>query len=156
MAKKTNVILFGIDSLRRDRMSAYGYNRLTTPHIDKFAEAGVLFENHFSPSIPTTPGYASMLTGMDCFGTDVVALRHNGPLGEHVKTLPEILLENGYNTTCVGFTGNPSARGFQKYLDYEAWQPDDSGRCPKAQNLNDVTIPELKRLAEEDQPFFLF
>ncbi|WP_285857714.1 sulfatase family protein [Neobacillus cucumis] len=154
--KKANVILFGIDSLRRDRMSSYGYHRLTTPHIDQIAKSGVLFENHFSPSIPTTPGYASMLTGMDCFGTDVVALRHNGPLGDHVKTLAEILGESGYNTTCVGFTGNPSARGFQKYLDYEAWQPDETNRCPKAGNLNDVTIPELKRLAEEDQPFFLF
>lgn len=156
MTKKPNVILFGIDSLRRDRVSSYGYSRLTTPHIDKFAEEGVLFENHFSPSIPTTPGYASMLTGMDCFGTDVVALRHNGPLGEHVKTLPELLGEHGYNTTCVGFTGNPSSRGFQQYLDYEAWQPDETGRCPKAENLNEVTIPELKRLAEDEKPFFLF
>jgi arylsulfatase A-like enzyme len=156
MKKKPNVLLLGIDSLRRDRMSSYGYNRLTTPHIDKLAESGVLFENHFSPSVPTTPGYASMLTGMDCFGTDVVALRHQGGLGGHVKTLPEVLEKNGYNTTCVGFTGNPSARGFQNYLDYESWNPDETGRCPKAQNLNEVAIPELKRLAAEDEPFFLF
>src|SRR5690625_349438 len=156
MTKHPNVILFGIDSLRRDRMSGYGYQRLTTPHIDKLAESGVLFENHFSPSIPTTPGYASMLTGMDCFGTDVVALRHEGPLTDQVDTLPEVLGSNGYNTTCVGFTGNASSRGFQKYLDYEAWAPDETGRCPKAENLNDVTIPELKRLAEADEPFFLF
>ncbi|MBW8349188.1 sulfatase-like hydrolase/transferase [Bacillus sp. IITD106] len=156
MKKKANVILFGIDSLRRDRMSSYGYDRLTTPHIDKFAKGGILFENHFSPSIPTTPGYASMLTGMDCFGTDVVALRHKGPLGDHVRTLPEVLSENGYNTTCVGFTGNPSSRGFQKYIDYEGWGPDETSRCPKAENLNNVAIPELKRLAGEDKPFFLF
>jgi arylsulfatase A-like enzyme len=154
--KKPNVIVFGIDSLRRDFMSSYGYHRLTTPHIDKIASEGVLFENHFSPSIPTTPAYAAMLTGMDCFGTDVVALRHEGPLGSHVKTLAEILGENGYNTTCVGFTGNPSSRGFENYLDYEAWIPDETGRCPKAENLNAVAIPELKRLAEEEKPFFLF
>src|SRR5690625_7507577 len=110
MTKHPNVILFGIDSLRRDRMSGYGYQRLTTPHIDKIAEKGVLFENHFSPSIPTTPGYASMLTGMDVFGTDVVALRHEGPLLEELKTLPKLLEEQGYNTSCVGFSGNPSSR----------------------------------------------
>lgn len=154
--KKPNVIMFGIDSLRRDHMSSYGYERLTTPHIDQFAQGGVLFENHFSPSIPTTPGYASMLTGMDCFGTDVVALRHKGGLGEHVRTLPEILNENGYQTTCIGFTGNPSSRGFQKYMDYDGWDPDETGRAPKADNLNKVAIPELKRLVENDQPFFLF
>ena len=154
--KKPNIVLFGIDSLRRDHMSSYGYHRLTTPHIDVFAKGGTLFEQHFSPSIPTTSGYASMLTGMDTFGTDVVALRHEGPLGEHVKTLAELLGDEGYNTTCVGFTGNPSSRGFQQYIDYESWLPDESGRSPKAQNLNDVAIPELERLAGEEEPFFLF
>ncbi|GGF99247.1 sulfatase family protein [Paenibacillus abyssi] len=154
--KKPNVIIFGIDSLRRDHMSAYGYSRLTTPHLDKVASEGVLFEQHFSPSIPTTPAYASMLTGMDVFGTDVVALRHEGPMGDHVQTLADVLGKNGYNTTCVGFTGNPSSRGFQTYLDYESWVPDETGRTPKAQNLNDVTIPELERLAASEEPFFLF
>ncbi|UOQ86931.1 sulfatase family protein [Gracilibacillus salinarum] len=152
--KQPNVILFGIDSLRRDFMSSYGYEKQTTPHMDKVADAGVLFENHFSPSIPTTPGYASMLTGLDCFGTDTVALRHEGDI--QGQTLAELLGEKGYHTTCVGFSNNPSARGFQNYLDYEAWLPDETGRCPKAQNLNEVAIPELRRLHETDQPFFLF
>lgn len=154
--KKSNVIIFGIDSLRSDHMSSYGYSRLTTPHLDKVASEGVLFEKHFSPSIPTTPAYASMLTGMDVFETDVVALRHKGPMGEHLQTLAEVLGEKGYNTSCIGFTGNPSSRGFQSYLNYESWVPDDTGRTPKAQNLNDVAIPELDRLAAEDKPFLLF
>ncbi|MFB5189193.1 sulfatase family protein [Alicyclobacillus fastidiosus] len=156
MKKKPNVLLLGIDSLRRDHMSLYGYPRLTTPHIDKFAQTGTVFEQHFSPNIPTTPGYASMLTGMDCFGTDVVALRHQGELGPHVQTLAEVLLDEGYNTTCVGFSGNPSARGFQNYLDFDGWAPEQNGRSPKAERLNQVAIPELKRLAAQDEPFFLF
>jgi arylsulfatase A-like enzyme len=151
---KPNLILFGIDSLRRDRMSSYGYDKLTTPHLDKLAREGVLFEQHFSPSIPTTPAYASMLTGKDCFSTDVVALRHKGPVLP--ATLAEVLSDAGYNTSCVGFTGNPSSRGFDKYLDYEAWLPNEQGKCPKAENLNEVAIPELYRLAGEDEPFFLF
>lgn len=153
--KFPNIILLGIDSLRSDHMSLYGSSRLTTPHIDKFAQGGATFMQHFSPSIPTTPGYASMLTGMDCFGTDVVALRHQGPIGAQ-HTLAEILREQGYNTTCVGFSGNASSRGFDTYLDYEAWKPDETGRCPKAENLNDVTLPEIRRLAEDSKPFFLF
>ena len=156
MAKQPNLILIGIDSLRRDRMSLHGYERLTTPHIDKYASGGTTFEAAFSPSIPTTSGYASMLTGFDCFGTDVVALRHKGPLGDHVTTLPELLGELGYDTTCVGFEGNPSSRGFRNYLSFEGWQSDATGQSPKAQALNDVTIPELKRLASGDAPFFLF
>jgi arylsulfatase A-like enzyme len=151
-----NIVLMGIDSLRADHMSSYGYPRLTTPHIDRFAQGGTLFERTYSAHIPTTSAYASMLTGMDCFGTQVVALRHKGSLRPEVKTLAEILRDFGYNTTCVGFTGNPSSRGFDKYLDYQAWGSWDEGRLPKAQSLNEVALPELDRLVGEDKPFFLF
>ena len=153
---RPNLILIGIDSLRRDRMSLYGYHRLTTPHIDRYASGGTVFEEPFSPSIPTTPGYASMLTGMDCFGTDVVALRHKGPMNSGVTTLAEVLRENGYESTCVGFEGNPASRGFDHYLQFEGWASDETGRSPKAEALNEVTTPELKRLAGGQKPFFLF
>jgi arylsulfatase A-like enzyme len=154
--KKLNLILIGIDSLRADHMSSYGYHRLTTPHIDRFAAAGVLFEQTFCAHIPTTSAYASMLTGMDCFGTSVVALRHQGGLPDDLRTLPEILGSAGYNTTCVGFSGNASSRGFDQYLDYPGWGSWAEGRSPKAENLNEVALPELNRLAAADAPFFLF
>lgn len=154
--KLPNIVLMGIDSLLADHMSCYGYHRLTTPHLDRFAQDGTLFEKNYSPHIPTTSAYASMLTGMDCFGTQVVALRHQGPLRPEVKTLAEILSDTGYNTTCVGFSGNPSSRGFDKYLDYPAWGSWNEGRSPKAENLNEVAIPELERLSKKRKPFFLF
>ena len=62
-----NILLIGVESLRADHMSCYGYPRQTTPHLDRFASEGTLFENTFSAHIPTTSGYASMLTGMDVF-----------------------------------------------------------------------------------------
>ncbi len=156
MTKKYNLVLIGIDSLRSDHMSLYGYERLTTPHIDKFAKEGIMFEQCFSPSIPTTSGYASMFTGMDCFGTNIVALRHKGEYADGVKTLAEVLNDNGYNTTCIGFDGNPASRGFGTYLMYEGWSIAENGRAPKAENLNKVAIPELERLVKDDKPFFLF
>lgn len=156
MKRKPNLILIGIDSLRSDHMSLYGYRHLTTPHIDKYVKGGTVFERHFSPHIPTTPGYSSMFTGMDCFGTDVVALRHQGGLGKHLSTIAEILGGQGYDTTCVGFSSNPASRGFKKYLDFTGWGSWAEGRSPKAENLNAVTIPELKRLAGKKKPFFLF
>ena len=162
--RKPNIVLLGIDSLRADHLSGYGYHQLTTPHLDRFARQGVLFENTFSAHIPTTSAYASMLTGMDVFSTQVVALRHKGPLREEVKTLAEILKEQGYTTVCVGFSGNPSSRGFDEYLDYTAWCSWDEGRLPKAQNLNEQAIPALERLLADDpstssghrKPLFLF
>ena len=157
MAKQPNIVLLGVDSLLATHMSCYGYDRLTTPHIDRFAEGGTLFEKTYSPHIPTTSAYASMLTGLDTFSTQVVALRHQGPLREEVKTLAEILRDEGYDTTCVGFSG-PSARGFDTYLEYSGWGPDESGRSPKAENLNKTTLPELNRLIDQsdEKPFFLF
>jgi arylsulfatase A-like enzyme len=159
MAKRRqpNILLIGVDSMRADHMSCYGYPRQTTPHIDRMlAQGGTLFENTYSAFIPTTSGYGSMLTGMDVFSTQVVALRHKGPLRPEVKTLAEMLGEADYNTTCVGFGGNPSSRGFDKYLEFPGWGSWNEGRSPKAQNLNDVTIPELDRLASKRKPFFLF
>jgi len=40
---KPNIVFIGIDSLRADRLSCYGYERLTSPHIDRFAQGGTLF-----------------------------------------------------------------------------------------------------------------
>lgn len=157
MPKQPNIVLMGVDSLLATHMSCYGYHRQTTPHIDKFAESSTLFEKTYSAHIPTTSAYASMLTGMDTFSTQIVALRHKGPLREEVKTLQEILKEAGYDTTSVGYEG-PGARGFDNHLGFSGWGPDDTGRSPKAENLNKTTLPELNRLIDqsEEKPFFLF
>jgi len=153
---RPNILLIGIDSLRADHMSLYGYRYLTTPHIDRFARDGTVFERCYSAHIPTTSGYASMFTGLDCFGTQVVALRHRGPMRPEAVTLAEMLRQEGYDTTSVGFEGNPAARGFDNYLSFSGWGSWEEGRSPKAQNLNEVTLPELERLAAQDRPFFLF
>ncbi len=157
MTKRPNIVLMGVDSLLATHMSCYGYDRLTTPHIDRFAESATLFEKTYSAHIPTTSAYASMLTGLDAFSTQVVALRHQGAMRAEVKTLAEILRDVGYDTTCVGFSG-PSARGFDTYLNYSGWGPDESGRSPKAENLNKTALPELNRLIDQndEKPFFLF
>jgi arylsulfatase A-like enzyme len=137
-------------------MSGYGYPRLTTPHMDRFAQEATLFERTYSPNIPTTSAYTAMLTGMDLFTSQVVALRHKGPVRSEVKTLPEMLREAGYNTTCVGFRGNPASRGFDTYIDFAGWGSWNQGRSPKAESLNQVTLPELDRLSKRREPFFLF
>jgi arylsulfatase A-like enzyme len=151
-----NIVLLGVDSLRADHMSCYGYPRLTTPHLDHFAQGSTLFERTYSAHIPTTSAYASMLSGRDAFGTQVVALRHKGPLRPEARTLAEILKAAGYATTCVGFSGNPASRGFDSYLTFPGWGSWAEGRSPKAQNLNQVALPELVRLAGQEQPFLLF
>ena len=156
MSDKFNILLIGVDSLSARHMSCYGYPFHTTPHLDVLADEGVLFEQNFCPHVPTTSGYGTMLTGLDCFSNTLVALRHEGTMPEDVKSLPEILREQGYESTCVGFRGNPAARGFDNYIDFKGWGGWDERPLTKADNLNEVAIPELKRLAAQDQPFCLF
>ena len=151
---KPNILIIGVDSLRAPNLSCYGYPRLTSPHIDQLAAQGTLFENTFSAHIPTTSGYTSMLSGLDVISSQVVALRHRGPVRSEVTMLAELLNGEGYNTVCVGLSGNPSSRGFDTYLDYKAWGSWTEGRSDKAQDLNRVFLPELGRLCDADEPFF--
>lgn len=153
--KQPNIVIFAIDSIRRDHMSCYGYPRLTTPHLDRIAARGVLFENAFSAYIPTTPAYSSMLTGCDVIRTQMPSLRPLGPLPTELPTLPEILRKGGYNTTCVGFDGS-FYRGFDTYLNFEGWVSWEDRPARKAENMNAVTIPEIERLARSKKPFLLF
>lgn len=107
-----SILVFGVDSLRADHLSCYGYRRLTSPRIDGLASQGALFENTFSPHIPTTSGFTSMLSGLDAFGSQVVALQHRGGIRPEVTMLSELLRDRGYDTTCVGFSGRTgSANG---------------------------------------------
>jgi arylsulfatase A-like enzyme len=152
--KRPNILLIAIDSLLADHMSCYGYKRLTTPHMDRFAAQGTLFEKTYSAHIPTTPAYSSLLTGRDCFGTEVVALRHQGGLTKKVKTLAEICRRAGYTSTCVGFKWNPASRGFDNYVEFEGWGSWPN-RSPKAMNLDAITRPEIERLQATGKPWFM-
>ncbi|MBI4557711.1 MAG: sulfatase [Candidatus Hydrogenedentes bacterium] len=150
-----NIVLFAIDSIRRDHMSCYGYRRLTTPHLDRLARAGTLFENAFSAYIPTTPAYSSILTGRDVMGTQQPALSAKHPLDPQQPTLPEILRKADYVSTCVGFDGG-FFRGFDTYVNFEGWVSWENRPARKAENLNAVAIPALERMHKSRKPFLLF
>jgi arylsulfatase A-like enzyme/tetratricopeptide (TPR) repeat protein len=57
------IIIFSIDTLRADRLPAYGYKSIRTPNIDRLVADGVLFENAYSHSPQTLPAHTSMLSG---------------------------------------------------------------------------------------------
>jgi hypothetical protein len=68
-----------------------------------------------------------------------VALRHKGPLRPKIKTLPEMLAMAGYATTCVGFSGRPTApRGFDTYLNVCRMGELERRAQPQSKNLNEV------------------
>jgi arylsulfatase A-like enzyme/Flp pilus assembly protein TadD len=57
------IILISIDTLRADRLPAYGYTKVRTPNIDALAAGSVLFENAYSHAPQTLPAHASILSG---------------------------------------------------------------------------------------------
>jgi arylsulfatase A-like enzyme len=59
----TNVLLVTIDTLRADRLGAYGNDSGLTPNLDRLAQSGVLFENASAVAPLTLPAHASILTG---------------------------------------------------------------------------------------------
>lgn len=116
-----NVLLIILDTVRRSNLSLYGYERSTTPNIDRLARDGIVFDWAIAPSSWTLPSHAAMFTGHRP-GTLGVGWRE--PFEAAVPTLAEALLERGYATG--GFVGNlyytthesGLARGFGRFRDY--------------------------------------
>lgn len=174
MKKRPNVILIVMDCVRFDYLSAYGHARPTTPHLDRLAAEGVLFENAFAAAPWTPPSHASLFTGTypSRHGVDV---EENLFLSEQNRTLAEILAEHGYRTFAVlpdvhlsnvrGFH-----KGFQEYVElwpipYLYWEYDWLkclvrnilfGRDRRARYTNTVMQRWLKKNFSQSDPFFIF
>jgi len=101
MQAKPNIILITADSLRANHLGCYGYPQPTSPNIDRLACQGVLFEKMFAPGIPTQPSHTTIFTGQHPVTHGIVAHGGKARLARGTPFLPEILLENGYNTCSV-------------------------------------------------------
>ena len=116
-----NLLLITIDTLRADRVGAYGDDQAETPRLDQLAREGVLFENAYSHVPLTLPSHGTMFTGRLPFEHGV---RTNGSyfLQEDEITLAEVLRDRGYRTGATVATYILSskfglAQGFDHYDD---------------------------------------
>lgn len=117
-----NVLLISVDTLRADRLGAYGYGRPTSPEIDgRLAAQGVTFERCYSQSPKTTPSHMTMLTSLYPCVHGVSMWRGNEPgpvLNGAVHTLAEVLKNAGYVTAAFTGRGNMHrSRGFEQGFD---------------------------------------
>lgn len=63
---RPNVVLISLDTLRADHLSLYGYERETSPRLDRWARSeAIVFRNAFAPSGWTLPSHFSLFTGLD-------------------------------------------------------------------------------------------
>jgi arylsulfatase A-like enzyme len=115
-----NIVWVTIDTLRGDRLGAYGYapegEPPISPHFDRLAGAGARFDAAYVQAPWTRPSVASMFTGLFPASHDVITQYDR--MGTDLPTLAGMLRERGYRTAC--FSANPQvspAFGFHRGFD---------------------------------------
>jgi arylsulfatase A-like enzyme len=93
-----NVLFVVLDTVRKDHLTPYGYDRPTTPGLTDFAEEARVYEEAVAPAPWTLPVHASMFTGR--YPSEHGASQENPYLPEDVGTLAEALSAAGYDTAC--------------------------------------------------------
>ena len=101
-AVRPNVLIIGVDGIDAQALSAYGYERATTPFLESLSEQSLFFENAFSNADRTHGSLVTLLTGRLPFETRVT-FPPTALQGEDARrNLAMILKERGYATVQLG------------------------------------------------------
>lgn len=98
---KPDIYLISIDALRAEDMSLYGYQRSTTPKLERFAKRAFIFDSFYANSNFTTPSTTSIETGKLPWSHRVFQLGGFLRGAAQGENLAGLLHENGYYTTTV-------------------------------------------------------
>ena len=180
---RPNVLLVTFDTLRADRVGAYGRAGARTPTLDALAAEGVVFEDASSQAFVTGPAHTTILTGL--FPPEHGAVANGVHPRRAASSLPEWFAKAGYETAAViaGFTLVDRSAGLAGRFDWYdddlfAWRPLPQaatrarlvgdlarlararGRSPEriarpAGEIVDACLTWLDRRAEA-RPFFLW
>jgi len=136
-----SVLLISIDTLRADHLGCYGYERDTSPFLDRLAAEGTLFENVSAQRGLTWPSLMSIMTSLYPVTHGV---RQNGQLvdSQHLQ-LAEILKQKGYRT--AAFIAN---------CQHQNWKGFDTLEHLYDAEALEAATAWLKQ--EQDKPFFLW
>jgi len=156
-----NFVVVAIDGLAADHLSCFGYDRKTTPDLDRFAYRALAFENTYTAVPEVTGATMTMLTGLN-------PLRHQYLDGhrpanpEELVTLAEMLRDEKYTT--AAFTEGESKLGNDLYFGsgveqgfefFDSQYQDYDGDNPAGSALTVARAEEWIKV-NEDVHFFLF
>ena len=129
--EKPNVIYILADDLGYGDLGCYGQTKFATPNIDKLAQKGMLFTQHYSGSTVCAPSRSALMTGMHTGHTVVRGNKEVRPEGQHpipdsTYTLAEAFKSAGYQTGAFGkwglgypgSEGDPIKQGFDTFFGY--------------------------------------
>jgi arylsulfatase A-like enzyme len=164
-ARDTNVVLIVIDTLRADRLSCQGWDRLTSPAIDALASSGARMAENYSQCSWTQPSVVSMMTGQ-------YITRYRDTYSEGAPVLARTLNAAGYHTIGVvsntlvspeagfdaGFDHYDARRLTQAERDARKAAGGSPGPCRDAPEMLDELIDEVDKHLEggDDAPMFLY
>ena len=128
---RPNIVYILADDLGYGDLSSYGQQLFSTPHIDKLAENGLKFTQHYSGSTVCAPSRSSLLTGQHTGHTFIRGNKKSPPEGQYplkaeIFTLAEALQDTGYVTGAFGkwglgppgSEGDPNFQGFDQFFGY--------------------------------------
>lgn len=98
-----NILWIVWDTVRADYLGLYGYNKPTTPFLDKWSQEARVFENCVSVASTTVPTHASMFTGL--MPSEHRRSNTENYLGDEFTTIAELLQSSGYQTYL--YSANP-------------------------------------------------
>ncbi len=141
-----NVLLIVLDTLRADRVGAYGYAKRVTPFLDEYARQSVLFERAFANSSWTLPSHTSLFTGR-------LPHEHGAtlePYDGRFPTLADALAGHGYATT--GIVANTyfatrlhgMGRGFQHWENIFVSAADSARRTALGRKLEKRLLDRIQ------------
>ncbi len=136
-----NIILIVADDLGYGELGSYGQEKIRTPNIDRLAEEGMRFTQHYSGSPVCAPSRAVLLTGLHTGHAYIrdndelsergdvwhdLSLEGQRPLPANTYTIGTMLQEAGYVTGAIGkwglggpaSTGEPNRQGFDHWFGY--------------------------------------
>jgi arylsulfatase A-like enzyme/tetratricopeptide (TPR) repeat protein len=156
------IVVISVDTLRADRLPAYGYAKVETPAIDALRQQSVLFENAYSHVPLTLPSHAALFTGLlpPANGVrDNLGYR----LGQAPETMAAFFGKSGYATggavsslVLAGTTG--IGRGFSKWEDdVEPTAMNQTlGRVQRDGAVTTARLTEWVSAQGKEKPLFLF
>lgn len=98
--KRPNILIAIADDWSFGHAGVYGCDWVKTPHFDRVAREGVLFNRAYTPNAKCAPSRACILTGRNSWQLKA-ACNHQAFFPPEIKSYPEVLEEKGYH---VGYT----------------------------------------------------
>ena len=158
--ERPSFLLISLDTLRADFLGAYGFEKDSSPAIDRLAAEGTVFTDVTSAAPWTLPSHASLLSGLypSRHGVTDKMFRLDKP------TLPKLFKAGGYRTMAINnalLVGHPNFNLMEGF-DLDKYEPEQkphlgagSATLNSAKPIIDQAISWLGE-GDPEQPFFMF